>query len=319
MGILRDSLKVLSEIVTLGGAGRLEDAKRLYKETYDEYLVLYKEAEGYKAEIESRVATIGATLTRAKHFLDRSEKLIDQSVRDKSGLVVGFDSQVLNKVGCFNSGFNSAINVGAGSIAGGSMAVGSWALVTTLGSASTGVAISGLSGVAATNATLAWFGGGALAAGGAGIAGGAAVLGGLFAVPLVYFAAKGSHKKAKELEEANTELKGAVVQVHEQIAASPAILATVKDREHETALLCETFISDVVRYSGDIRPRGIFSVAKQKLRALFGKAPYTREQTEALELLTQSVTTFLSGLGIRGDALSSGGAIRGGPVLGVGT
>ncbi|MOA59596.1 hypothetical protein D3C78_1842590 [compost metagenome] len=72
-------------------------------------------------------------------------------------------------------------------------------MVTALGSASTGAAIAGLSGVAATNATLAWFGGGALAAGGAGMAGGAVVLGGLFAIPLVYFAAKGSHKKAKEL------------------------------------------------------------------------------------------------------------------------
>jgi hypothetical protein len=314
VGIFKDSLKVVNEIVTLGGAGRLEDAKRLYQETYDEYLVLYKEAEGYKAEIETRVRAIGAALTMAKYFLDRSERLIGQSSQDKSGLVASFGSQALDKVGRFNSGFNSAINVGAGSIAGGSLAVGSWALVTALGSASTGVAISGLSGVAATNATLAWFGGGALAAGGAGMAGGAAVLGGLFAVPLVYFAAKGSHKKAKEIEVANTELKGAVVRVREQIAASPAILAAVKDKERETAVLCETFISDVVRYSGDIRPHGIFSLAKQKLRALFGKDPYTQEQTKALELLAQSVTTFLSGLGIRDDERTSGGALAGSPV-----
>lgn len=314
MGIFKDSLKFVNELVTLGGASRLGEAKRLYQETYDGYLVAYEEAEGYKAEIESRVAAIGAALTRAKHFLDKSEKIIDQSVRDKRGLVVSFGSQTLDKVDCFNSGFNSAINLGAGSIAGGSLAVGSWALVTALGSASTGIAISGLSGVAATNATLAWFGGGALAAGGAGMAGGAAVLGGLFAVPLVYFAAKNSHKKAKELEEANTELKGVIVRIREQSAASHAILVAVKDKEHETALLCETFISDVVKYLGNIRPNGIFSIAKQKLRTLFGKAPYTQEQIEALELLTQSVTTFLSGLGIRGDARMSGGAQTGGPV-----
>lgn len=48
--------------------------------------------------------------------------------------------------------------------------VGAWA------SASTGTAISTLSGVAATNATLAWLGGGSLAAGGGGMAAGAAVL-----------------------------------------------------------------------------------------------------------------------------------------------
>lgn len=314
MGIIKDSLKVVNEIVTLGGAGRLEEARCQYQQTYDGYLVLYKEAEGYKAEIETRVKAIGAALTRAKYFLERSERLIQQNVQDKSGLVVCVTSQALERVGRFNSGFNSAINVGAGSIAGGSLAVGSWALVTTLGSASTGVAISGLSGVAATNATLAWFGGGALAAGGAGMAGGAAVLGGLFAVPLVYFAAKGSHKKAKEVEAANTELKEAVVRVREQIAAFPAVLAAVKGKERETVVLCETFISDVVRCSGDIRPHGIFSVAKQKLRALFGKAPYTQAQTEALERLTQSVTTFLAGLGIHGSARLSVDEHAGGPV-----
>ena len=308
MGILKDSLNVLNEIVTLGGASRLEEAKQLYQESYDGYLVLYKEVEGYKAEVEVRVKAIGVALTRAKSFLERSERLIEQSVLSKSGLIVCYGTQTLEKVQRFNSGFNSAINVGAGSIAGGSLAIGSWALITTLGSASTGAAISGLSGVAATNATLAWFGGGALATGGAGMAGGAAVLGGLFAVPLVYFAAKTSHKKAKELEEAKTALKEAVVQIRDQIAAFPAVLAAVKEKERETSTLCETFVSDVVRYSRDIRPHGIFSVAKQKLRALFGREPFTREQTEALELLTQSVTTFLTGVGIRGEARTSEGS-----------
>jgi hypothetical protein len=248
------------------------------------------------------VKAIGIALTEAKAYLEKSEKLIEPSARDKCGLNINFGTHALEKVGRFNAGFNSAINVGAGSIAGGSLAVGSWALVTALGSASTGAAISGLSGVAATNATLAWFGGGALAAGGAGMAGGAAVLGGLLAIPLVYFAAKGSHKKAKELEQAKTELEEAMVQISEQIAAFPAILVAVKDKKRETAKLCKVFIADVVKYSGDIRPYGIFSAAKQKLRSLVGKDPYTWEQAEALKRLTQSVTGFLVELGIRGEA-----------------
>ncbi len=51
--------------------------------------------------------------------------------------------------------------------------------VVALGAASTGTAISSLSGVAATNATLAWLGGGSIAAGGGGIAAGTAVLTGI--------------------------------------------------------------------------------------------------------------------------------------------
>ena len=49
-------------------------------------------------------------------------------------------------------------------------------VATTFGVASTGTAISSLSGAAATNAALAWLGGGALAAGGGGMAAGEAFL-----------------------------------------------------------------------------------------------------------------------------------------------
>lgn len=49
-------------------------------------------------------------------------------------------------------------------------------VATTFGVASTGTAISALSGAAATNAALAWLGGGALAAGGGGMAAGNAFL-----------------------------------------------------------------------------------------------------------------------------------------------
>ena len=49
-------------------------------------------------------------------------------------------------------------------------------VATTFGTASTGTAISALSGAAATNAALAWLGGGALSAGGGGIVAGNALL-----------------------------------------------------------------------------------------------------------------------------------------------
>lgn len=75
-----------------------------------------------------------------------------------------------------------AKGVASGGVAGAVTAFGAYSLATTLATASTGTAIAGLSGAAATNATLAFFGGGSLAAGGLGMAGGAAVLGGLVAV-----------------------------------------------------------------------------------------------------------------------------------------
>lgn len=50
-------------------------------------------------------------------------------------------------------------------------------IATVIGTVSTGTAISALSGIAATNAALAWLGGGVIAAGGTGIAGGSLILG----------------------------------------------------------------------------------------------------------------------------------------------
>lgn len=72
-------------------------------------------------------------------------------------------------------------SLGAGALAG----IASYGGAMMFASASTGTAIASLSGVAATNATLAWFGGGSLAAGGFGMAGGAVVLGGIVAGPIL--------------------------------------------------------------------------------------------------------------------------------------
>lgn len=63
------------------------------------------------------------------------------------------------------------------------VAQGTIGLVGLFGTASTGTAISGLSGAAAWNATLAWLGGGSLAAGGGGMALGTMVLTGIAAGP----------------------------------------------------------------------------------------------------------------------------------------
>ena len=74
----------------------------------------------------------------------------------------------------------SLVGAGAGVTSG--IAVASFApsaamwIATTFGTASTGTAISALSGAAATKAALAWLGGGALSSGGGGMAAGSAFL-----------------------------------------------------------------------------------------------------------------------------------------------
>lgn len=87
--------------------------------------------------------------------------------------------------------------IGRGAGAGALVAVASYGGVAMFATASTGTAIAGLSGAAATNATLAWLGGGSLAAGGFGMAGGTMVLGGIVLAPALFI---GGHVMAARAE-----------------------------------------------------------------------------------------------------------------------
>ena len=98
----------------------------------------------------------------------------------------------------------------SGAVAGTVTAFGAYSAAGALATASTGTAIAGLSGAAATNATLAFFGGGSLAAGGLGIAGGTAVLGGLVAGPaLAVIGLVAGSKASANKDKAYTNLKKA--------------------------------------------------------------------------------------------------------------
>ena len=95
----------------------------------------------------------------------------------------------------------------SGAMAGALTAFGAYGVAGALATASTGTAIASLSGAAATNATLAFFGGGSLAAGGLGMAGGTAVLGGLVAGPaLAVLGVIMDAKASKNLEAAYSNL-----------------------------------------------------------------------------------------------------------------
>lgn len=93
-----------------------------------------------------------------------------------------------------------------GGAAGAALAFGAYGATQAFACASTGTAISALSGAAATNATLSFLGGGSLAAGGLGIAGGTAVLGGLIGGPMLLLLGAASSKAAsKNLEKAKID------------------------------------------------------------------------------------------------------------------
>jgi len=142
---------------------------------------------------------------------------------------------------------SSGLGLGSGLTGGAAMAFGAYNGTMLLATASTGTAISTLSGAAATNATLAWLGGGSLAAGGGGMAMGTMVLGGLVAGPALAIFGHIVGKKGEEaLNNARSNMEQANV-VKEQAAVMCGKLEAV---ERVTTLANATFskISSKLRH-----------------------------------------------------------------------
>jgi hypothetical protein len=132
-----------------------------------------------------KVFVVDKTLSR---FVAAFEQIKNIDLQESVGL------QELNKFKVDKQSFSQMKELGGyvvsmlsgvtgGALGGALTAFGAYGAAMTFGAASTGTAIASLSGIAATNATLAFLGGGALAAGGLGMAGGAVVLGGLVGGP----------------------------------------------------------------------------------------------------------------------------------------
>jgi len=167
-----------------------------------------------------------------------------------------------------------ASGVGGGAL----IAFGAYNGTIMLAAAGTGTAISSLGGIAATNATLAWLGGGTLASGGLGIAGGTCVLGVLVAGPaLLIFGSVLGAKAEEKLANARTNYE------ESKLYATELGVVTEKLRQIlEVALLAQMVLS---KFTGRLRR------ANQKLKILIEEsgtnyAAYTEEQKH---LVFQSV------------------------------
>lgn len=155
-------------------------------------------------------------------FLESFKKIKNVDFRDSVGLdelkdfhIDETDFEELKELVAFaGTVAGSAV---AGTAGGALMALGAYGAAQALACASTGTAIASLSGAAATNATLAFFGGGSLAAGGLGMAGGTMVLGGLVAGPalMVVGLVAGAAAK-KNLDKAYTN-RDEAIQIAEQL------------------------------------------------------------------------------------------------------
>lgn len=155
---------------------------------------------------------------------------IESQIRD----FVQYDSYTYDTSSIATGGVESVL-AGAGASAGASTAA------TSIGVASTGTAIGTLHGAAATNAFLAWLGGGSLAIGGGGMALGTIILGGIVTAPAALI---GGFVFAGEGEKALTKAFEYDALVIEEIAKLDTVKARLKritKRIQELGSLIENF------------------------------------------------------------------------------
>lgn len=169
------------------GGMKMKDANDTMKSAQEKQEKAIARFEDYNHKATAVMDKLGkqelSILSSFEQFSDLIEKIQGRpefKKYSKDGIdLPEYEAEELKKVstgaGVLLGGVSGAV---AGTAGGFAAAGATTSAVMALGTASTGAAISSLSGVAATNATLAALGGGALTAGGGGMALGSAVLGG---------------------------------------------------------------------------------------------------------------------------------------------
>jgi hypothetical protein len=213
----RITMGILKNILSFGASGRIDKKLEEFEDMKDELEALHSKMEVQRVEVNAKLEQLINKKKNSIFVLKKIEKIsANLKIKDRENLSfkVGKDIETidLGRIERTITTGEMAINSAKGIASGVGTALGAWALVGQLGVASTGTAISSLSGVALTNATLAWFGGGALAAGGGGMAAGTAVIGGIVAVPILLITGIFSHlsanKKINEIEAKMLEIAG---------------------------------------------------------------------------------------------------------------
>lgn len=235
--------------LALGGKGAydLKKAGEQIKKERERYDRRYAEIEACVASTNERISDLGgqqkwaieAVVVRLVEFLKRHEKQVRESAKLLADGVEADQARVsegerlsVDPLAWLGGALGSAVAYGGTSVA-------VMTTATSVGVASTGAAISGLSGVAATNATMAWLGGGSLAAGGGGMAAGAAALNvGTIGPALLVGGAmiKGQGKKAlTQAREAQAKIAVGIAELDE----TETRLGAVRSRADEISELLE--------------------------------------------------------------------------------
>ncbi len=287
----------VKNVATLGGHGRLESALAAHREAQADHLAWHRRATRLQSRLDFRVGLLGLTTTISMKRLRRSCTLLRvaggyRPQKLKARLDFEMPQIGLHKAGKTLEVFPTSARIAGGAVVGYASVAGSWALMSMVGTSSTGAVLSSLSGAAAYNATMAAFGGGSLAAGGLGIAGGAWVLAGIAVVPAIAFAAWSSHSKANEVNEDRERIVVATRKLHDTVETICAI-GTVSEQARLVVLKAWSRMEQRDLFARRlIWPRGICSRVWRAMLRVAGQGELDAREQAALAHLDAGVAAF---------------------------
>ena len=261
---------VVGIATTTSGAKKMYDAKEIVDIAESRYNVKKQQVDKIEEKANNKLQILGKIKIETwKEFQDfytvitkiKNCNILKGEAKNESFKI---SKEELDNLNMLSFKANELLSTSAGSIGAGAITgLGVYGGTMAIGTASTGTAIAGLSGVASTNATLAALGGGALNVGGLGMAGGTAVLGGLVAAPAlavagIFIAAKGNNSLDKAYE-ISIKADEAIIKLDSSIKLIEEIDNTVNSVSNELRVLGDTFkkklkeLKDIVSIERDFR------------------------------------------------------------------
>jgi hypothetical protein len=287
----------LLNISSFGGHNRFLEEKKIYDQHANHLSSRSSKHERIKKELNEKINFLVDEKIKAIETVSKIKNITESiSIKDRLFIEDKLESKdyTLNDIEKSLSISNELINIGKSSFTGvavsGLSVSAAWSSATVLATASTGTAISTLSGAAATNATLAWFGGGSLSAGGLGMAGGTMVLGGLVIIPAVIIAGlvqyKSSQTKIIQIKEDVIKVIKATEDVEKNLTAFTAIDERFNEYELSLNKSVEVFDNTYIKTYKYIYRYGRISKFYKKIRKiLFGIPLFNQLEVEEIAFL----------------------------------
>jgi hypothetical protein len=275
------------DLVTGFGHGRAKTAKYNYEIQYHSYATNFNKLIDLQNIINYKLNELGEFTYLTIQELDRSQKLVNipknSALNYKEKQLVEFMNKSIGELKAITEiEINTGMVLLQGSTIGGLAALGSWTLVSLFGTASTGTAISTLSGAAAYNATLAWFGGGAIAAGGGGMAAGTMTLIDITGISILLFCSYKSHSKANEI----TRQTALLITEIDKLRENNKYLENFERSINQEILLLKEKFEKIKNVNSHLEnllyPYGALSMFKRNIAEFFKQDFYTKKEYEEM-------------------------------------